>query len=152
MKKLISLAVLGLCVKSFAYESKMNFSMADLKKNALIVGSSGNKDDQIAVSAVRVLQLQLEASKCTHVRVDTKSMYKAAAEYEFTVTSDNCVMKAKKNEYCDSGFEARNISPNQFKTEDVIVGEDDYKVCLKMDGAKPDRPFDLFRKDAPEKR
>ena len=111
--------------------------MEELKKNSLIVRASAGDDDQIYATASRVIQLQLQASKCERSLVSPNSM-KAVKDYVFTITSNNCVVKNKITEACDSGFEARNLSANVNNPDDVIVGENLYKVCLKTGGG--DKP------------
>ena len=44
------------------------------------------------------------------------------------------MIKNKKNEVCESGFSARNISANPHTPDDAIIGEDIYKICIKDTG------------------
>lgn len=117
-----------------AFESKVTFTIDEMRENSIVEGASGGNKDQMLTIAARIFQLQLEASKCEGVTVQQAAMI-AASKNDFSVKSKNCVIKSKKTEECAAGFAARNISVNPRTPDDVTIGGDTYKVCLSAPGS-----------------
>lgn len=129
---LFSLVIL-VTFNTYAFDSKVTFSIDDMKKSNLVLGASGGNKDQMLTVAARVFQLQLEAAKCEGVIVNQLAMI-ASEKNDFSVSSKNCAIKSKKAETCDSGFAARNIPENPRTPDDAIIGGDTYKICIKDSG------------------
>jgi hypothetical protein len=127
MKSVIVLILFCLGYNAFALDSTMSFTVEELNKNDLIVGSGTD-----IATAKRVLQLQLRASGCYQPMVSTPEMYEKLKEYSFDLTSDNCVVILKSKQ-CDAGFSPRNMQANP-NSSAAIVGENKYIICLKSSG------------------
>lgn len=119
--------------KTYAFDSKVTFSIDDMKKSRLVVGASGGDKDQMLTVAARIFQLQLEAAKCEGVIVSQLAMV-ISEKNDFSVSSKNCAIKSKNAETCDSGFAARNIPENPRTPHDAIIGGNTYKICIKDSG------------------
>ena len=129
MTKFLFLIVIFALANSYALESEMTFTGNELKVSTLVQKNNGQDDEHLSVAGVRPLQLQVNAAGCNHAQVNPHTM-QAAIQYKYTVVADNCVVK-KKSEICDDGFIQKDMQPNPFFPEDVIVGQEKYKVCVK---------------------
>ncbi|MFN8846273.1 MAG: hypothetical protein ACK5V3_17295 [Bdellovibrionales bacterium] len=133
IKNLLITMLLIFSFETHAFNSSVTFSIDDMKKNETVIGASRGDKDQMLTIAARIFQLQLEAAKCEEVSVNQTSMIVTNSN-KFSVSSKNCVIKNKKSENCDPGFQARNIPENPRTPDYGIIGGDIYKICLKNSG------------------
>ncbi|MES2802870.1 MAG: hypothetical protein V4654_10285 [Bdellovibrionota bacterium] len=130
MKTLVLLTLVLFSINAFAIESVVVLTSGEINKNETIMGAG---DDESTIAA-RVLQLQLQEVKCGNITVLPDTL-ENAIEYKFYVDSEICVVKPKKSE-CDPGYDPRNMLVNPNTPNDIIIGGDKYKVCVKSGGAK----------------
>lgn len=132
MKLFVTTIAICISLNAWALDSTMKLTVEELRESELI--ARGGVD---VTAALRVLQLQLGASGCYRPSVNTPDLYNKRKDYTFDISSDNCVVVDKSSK-CEAGYTPRNMQPNPYKSEDGIVGENKYIVCLKSSPAAQD--------------
>ncbi len=112
-------------LNAFALDSEMRFSKKELNQNALIATTGTD-----IATAIRVIELQLNASGCSRLSVGSPDMFEKPAEYRFNIESENCIAILKSSK-CAAGYSPRNILANPRARDETVFGGEKYMLCLK---------------------
>lgn len=115
-----------LCVPmAFGLDSSITLSADELNENSVVAASGTD----ITV-AMRVLQLQINASGCDRNFVTSPDQFETTQNYRFQISSSNCFIK-NKSEKCDSGYTQKTLSANPNASDDHVIGGSLLIVCVQ---------------------